>query len=279
MKIFFHGDMDGKCAGAIVYNYFKDKPEGKIIECMLINYNMDFPFDTIIKDEIVYIVDFSLQKKGDFEKLLKITPLVTWIDHHKTAIEKHAAIAHRLKGVRDISKAGGVLTWEFFYPAIQVPKIVELLGDYDTWTFKYGEITNYLQNGIRLNNTDPTDDNWRSWLGTKSQECADDICREGKICLLYRNNYYGGLVKSWAFPVEFEGYKCIACNAGSVSSQLFDSVEEDYDIMMPFVFDGKQWTVSLYTKKKDIDVSDIAKKYGGGGHKQASGFQCEKLPW
>jgi nanoRNase/pAp phosphatase (c-di-AMP/oligoRNAs hydrolase) len=46
---------------------------------------------------------------------------------------------------------------------------------------------------------------------------------------------------------------------------------------MPFVFDGEQYTVSLYSKT--VDVSEIAKKYGGGGHKGAAGFQCKKLPF
>jgi oligoribonuclease NrnB/cAMP/cGMP phosphodiesterase (DHH superfamily) len=101
----------------------------------------------------------------------------------------------------------------------------------------------------------------------------------GKIALKYRDNYYAGLVKAWSFFVNFEGYKAIACNAGSVSSQLFDIVEEEYDIMMPFVFNGKKWTVSLYTKKENIDVSEIALKYGGGGHRKAAGFQCDTLPW
>ena len=86
------------------------------------------------------------------------------------------------------------------------------------------------------------------------------------------------MVEIFSFWTKFEGYKVIACNIGMVSSQLFDSIKEDYDIMMPFVYDGKKWTVSLYTKK-DIDVSVIAKKYGGGGHKQASGFQCSILPF
>jgi nanoRNase/pAp phosphatase (c-di-AMP/oligoRNAs hydrolase) len=47
--------------------------------------------------------------------------------------------------------------------------------------------------------------------------------------------------------------------------------------MMPFQFNGKLWTVSLYTTKEHIDVSQIAKKRGGGGHKQAAGFQVQKI--
>ena len=46
---------------------------------------------------------------------------------------------------------------------------------------------------------------------------------------------------------------------------------------MPFSFDGDKWTVSLYSTS--VDVSEIAKKYGGGGHKGASGFHCKELPF
>jgi len=47
--------------------------------------------------------------------------------------------------------------------------------------------------------------------------------------------------------------------------------------MMPFQFDGKKWTISLYTTKDEIDCSVIAKSNGGGGHKKAAGFQVEDI--
>ena len=276
MKIFYHGtDMDGKCAGAIAYFFYKNVNNTEA-ECIPINYNHNFPFDDICMNENVIIVDFSLQKEGEFEKLLDITKNIIWIDHHKTAIERHKDIGNRIKGLRNITKSGCELTWEYFYPGDKMPEIVKLLGDYDTWTFKYGDRTRFLQDGIRLFNTKPDDYNWIIWLADNAS--LGEVIAKGEICFDYRKNYYAGLIKAWSFFVDFEGYKCVACNAGSVSSQLFDSVEVDFDIMMPFVFDGKQWTVSLYTTK-NIDVSEIAKKYGGGGHKQAAGFQCEYLPW
>jgi oligoribonuclease NrnB/cAMP/cGMP phosphodiesterase (DHH superfamily) len=30
---------------------------------------------------------------------------------------------------------------------------------------------------------------------------------------------------------------------------------------------------------KDIDLSIVAKQWGGGGHKNACGFTCDELPW
>ena len=48
--------------------------------------------------------------------------------------------------------------------------------------------------------------------------------------------------------------------------------------MSVFSYDGHKYTVSVYTEK-DIDVSKIAVKHGGGGHKKAAGFICENLPY
>lgn len=296
MKCFYHNDLDGLCAGAVVYKYYKvdrdfTKEIGEPCEFLSINYNQNFPFDKIIKNEVVIIVDFSLQKEGEFNKLLSITPNVIWIDHHKTAIEKHKHLDGKIQGVRQDGRAGCVLAWEYFYPKESLPRIVEMLGDYDIWNFsKHGEKLNELQAGIRLKDHNVESKNWLKWLNNKLEfnelfqcENYDDnlepLLSDGKIALQYRINMYKSLIKSWSFFTTFEGYKAIACNAGSVSSQLFDSVNEDYELMLTFVFDGNQWTVSVYTKKENIDCSKIAKIYGGGGHKKAAGFQCPELPF
>lgn len=278
MKCFYHTDMDGHCAGAIVRRAMKNKEDdGTGFEYIAINYSHNFPFDKIRPNEEVVIVDFSLQKDGDFDRLLSITKRVVWIDHHKTAIEKHAHLSAQIAGIRRDGTAGCELAWEYYYPYASVPVIVQLLGDYDVWAFRYGEDTNQLQAGIRLyGSTNPESSNWDKWLNPGY--LPKEEIKAGEVALTYRDNYYAGLIKSWSFWTEFEGYKVIACNAGSVSSQLFDSIKEDYDLMMPFIFDGKKWTVSIYTKK-DIDCSALAKKYGGGGHKQAAGFQCNSLPF
>jgi nanoRNase/pAp phosphatase (c-di-AMP/oligoRNAs hydrolase) len=65
------------------------------------------------------------------------------------------------------------------------------------------------------------------------------------------------------------------------NSQTFDSVwdPEKYDAMLTFGWRRGQWTVSLYSVKQDVDVSEVAVKHGGGGHKGAAGFQCTELPF
>jgi oligoribonuclease NrnB/cAMP/cGMP phosphodiesterase (DHH superfamily) len=273
--------MDGKCAGAIVYKFYKrdrdfTEETGEECEFISIDYRQQFPMESIKPQETVIIVDFSLQKEGEFQKLLGITDNVIWIDHHKTAIAKHGDLD--VRGIRRDGTAGCELTWEWFYPNKSVPMVVKLLGDYDVWKFAFGDNTNYLQTGIRLNDTNPESVNWGMWLHstyTPSKEIED-----GKVALRYRNDYYKTLVDSISFYTEFEGLRGICCNASFVSSHLFQTIDPStYDIMLPFSFDGEQWTISIYTTNPNIDCSEIAKQYGGGGHKGAAGFQCHVLPF
>jgi nanoRNase/pAp phosphatase (c-di-AMP/oligoRNAs hydrolase) len=48
---------------------------------------------------------------------------------------------------------------------------------------------------------------------------------------------------------------------------------------MGFYYTGKDWAFSLYHAKHrtDLDLSTIAVKYGGGGHRGACGFRLDSL--
>jgi nanoRNase/pAp phosphatase (c-di-AMP/oligoRNAs hydrolase) len=50
---------------------------------------------------------------------------------------------------------------------------------------------------------------------------------------------------------------------------------------MGFYFTGSEWGVSLYhaNHRKDLDLSEIAVRWGGGGHRGACGFRAKSLPF
>ena len=265
MKIFYHGyDMDGKCSGAIVRKYYNGEGE-------YIPYNLyDFPFDTIEKDEKVSLVDCSC----DFDKLLEITKDIVWIDHHISTIKKYEHL--NLPGLRINGTAACELCWIYFFPHVYMPETVMHIGDYDVWKFAFGNASKQLQLGIRTYDTNIDSEMWDKWLS--SGYYPQEELEKGEIIQTYQDNFYKGVIKSLSFFTTFEGYTCICVNQGSTGSLIFDSVEDDYDIMIPFSFNGSKWKVSLYTAK-EIDVSVIAVKYGGGGHAKAAGFECNELPF
>jgi hypothetical protein len=87
-----------------------------------------------------------------------------------------------------------------------------------------------------------------------------------------------------AYILEWQGLKFLALNtARGFNSLTFasrDVPETGHDALLGYGFDGK-WRVSLYhaNHRKDIDLSAIAIKFGGGGHRGACGFEAGALPW
>ncbi len=84
MKIYYHNDLDGRCAGAIAYR--ATKTEGTKIELIELDYKDEIKVKEINLCERICIVDFSF-KPEIMEKVLLLTKNVIWIDHHKTAFE------------------------------------------------------------------------------------------------------------------------------------------------------------------------------------------------
>jgi len=274
MICFYHNDLDGKCAGAIVKKYYSDC---KMYE---INYDHKFPWDLVV-DEHVIMVDFCLQPFSDMVKLNNMAKL-EWIDHHKSAIDAHKTSKESIVGARSTKKAGCELTWKYFFPEKTTPTGVTLLGKYDSWRQEQDWEDKVLpfQYGMRSFNADPVSKIWNYVLKNNQRFLLSTI-KTGESILKYQKEYFRTYCKEAAFETILDGFGAIAVNIGLGSSQAFESVwdENKYYLMIAFWFKKGQFTVSLYTTRDDIDCSDLAKKYGGGGHKRAAGFQTKELPF
>jgi len=311
MKCFYHNDLDGNAAAFCVYAWVGIKSITKVsdVSFIEINYGTKFPFEKIKKNEQIWIVDYSISP-DEMRKLLKITQDVTWIDHHKTAIEKYADFEFPIRGIRKDGEAACVLTWKYIHwwtgrgegkedftkenIHIPVAKCILLVGDRDVWKWEHKETRSFF-NGSQLHDTSPSSNFWWKCMDHEVEPLPlpnngnataqkrgikfwNKLLLSGEIIQKYKNQGDSGINKSLGWITNFEGFSCFAINRGRVSSDRLGNNMDDYDICLRDYHDGKQFTVSLYTKK-DIDCSNIAKKYGGGGHKKAAGFQCKELPF
>jgi oligoribonuclease NrnB/cAMP/cGMP phosphodiesterase (DHH superfamily) len=310
MKCFYHDDLDGQASAFCVYAWVGVKSENGVTnmpEFIEINYGKVFPFESIKKDEQIWIVDYSISPE-EMLKLLNITKDVTWIDHHKTAIEKYSNFPEKIRGIRRDGEATCVLTWKYIHwfiargsgeedlnrisEELKIPRCIELTGDRDVWVWRFGEETKNFFNGSQLYDTSPSSDFWwkcmdfeldptlgeGNFAGQKQGKIFwDNLLNAGKIIEQFKQSTDKGINNSLGWETIFEGYKCWAINRARTSSDRYGNRIKEYDILLPYFHDGNQFTVSLYSEK--VDVSTIAKKHGGGGHKKASGFQCETLPF
>lgn len=285
MKCFYHDDMDGRCAAFWVRDFAG--MEGA--EYIAMDYKNPFPMHTIEPDEDVYIVDYSISPEC-MDELLDITSSVIWIDHHKTAIEQYKNYNQQaIKGIRFDGIAACLLTYTYFVTnqmirdgrdpwsteriAQTAPPFAQLIGDRDVWAWKFGDRTRFFHAGMLAECTHPCSKIWEhAW------EHVDDIVAQGEIVERYRQQTDKEYVGSFGYFTSFEGHDAFACNKGMASSQLFDNAGVIAPpLLITYVWNKDQWTVSLYST--EVDVSEMAKKYGGGGHKGAAGFQCQELPF
>jgi oligoribonuclease NrnB/cAMP/cGMP phosphodiesterase (DHH superfamily) len=287
MKCFYHSaDLDGHCSGAIVKFIY---PE---CDMLGINYGQDFPWSEIGENEIVYMVDFSLQPFSDMEKLNQLCHLI-WIDHHKTAIQDAIDSGTVFYGIQRDGIGACALVWEFLCDGEDTPNAVQLLAEYDVWDHSRTE-TLPFQYGMRFeeNTTPENQDLWRPLF---RDVFVGDIINTGETILKYEDRQNEKFCKAYSFetimpaypPSQDEippGYKAIACNRGFTNSKLFESVYDPkiHDMMVTFCrlkLPAHKWTVSMYSTKENVDCGAVAKAFGGGGHKGAAGFQCDELPF
>ena len=282
MKIFYHNDMDGKCAAHIVNSYDDYPTPSSCFHAM--QYGMKFPFENIVSGEKIYILDYSIEPE-EMKRLLAMTVNVVWIDHHKTAIEKYADFPTAIEGMRSFRFSGCVCTYSYYsklYPeriSAECPEYILLIGDRDTWTWDYGERTKYFFAGLEAYDVHPRAEIWHDLRWHTGM--VDVLVSQGEVVQKYKDRTQQEVVRETGFWVAFAGYRCYAI-CGRFSSQPLEAVVPDADIWLTFRYLHGSWTVSLYSTK--VDVSEIAKTFSykgkrGGGHKGAAGFQCGYPPF
>lgn len=293
MKCFYHADADGRCAGFWVHLSagLKDVDGSFKSDFIEINYGKPFPFNEIRQGEQVYIVDYSIEP-AEMLLLLEITKDVTWIDHHKTAIEKYADFPHEIRGVRYDGVAGCMLTYCYLHKMTDrgvgeikpfgmsmiedAPYFTKLIADWDVWKFEYGDDTRQFITAFNAYDFNPASRLWDRFFAFPDEIACGSLIQEGITMTAYRDGWAKEYCRTKGFETVIDGHRAFALNLGNCNSEYFKSVS-GHDILVPFCFDGDKWIVSLYSKT--VDVSEIAKKHGGGGHKGASGFQCKELPF
>lgn len=264
--LYHSGDDDGRGSAAIVkYKY----PDCKMIG---VNYGLPFPWKEIHKDDTVIMADFCLEPIEQMIELSKKCNLI-WIDHHVSAMREASRVNFNPEGTRVIGRSGCELTWRFLYPSVMMPMAIFLIGRYDVWDHSDSRTLPWMY-GLKIEDTSPENTDLWSKLINNDEFTIKKILERGVIAFDYQTKKNKIYANNNAFATKFDGYKTLAVNVGNESSLIFADVwdEDVYDIMMSFVFKKDCVSISVYTTKENIDVSELAFKYGGGGHAQAAGF-------
>lgn len=172
---------------------------------------------------------------------------------------------------------------------IRVPNfIIYFLGRYDVWDRSIREeewnMALDLQMFFRNEETWPNSPIFDKVFNDSNDFFKEGI-KKGSILRKYQDKVNATCIKSWGFTIKWEGVSFLAMNGVGNSLLAESAFDPDlHDAILYFIFDPKncKWRFSLFHSSKsnpDLDLSAIALKYGGGGHRGACGFSLDRIPF
>ena len=271
--VLHHADTDGRAAGYAAWRRFYFHAHYHEVQ-----YGQPFPLDLtmLTKEDEIYILDFSYSRVI-LEQVNVLVGKLVVLDHHKTAEEELRGLPY---AIFDMSKSGALLGWEYFLPNEEVPKAVILANDWDLWTFEYPE-TKAFQAGVIKTNVG---NNWKKWY----QLCTDDfalanVIKEGYHILEQQDNLIAKYIrgKNNILVTTFRGLRVALYNYREYISEMAEAIYLDKTLNVDFTWgyfflaDGKCIFNYRAPKSNSVDVSEIAKSFGGGGHEKSAGASLE----
>ena len=211
----------------------------------------------------VVILDFSFNNETTKAMIEEADDLIV-IDHHKSAMVE----LHDISNTHfDMTKSGAMLSWEFFHPGKEPPKFIAYIQDRDLWKWELA----YSKEFAAAFDMVPFE--FEEFEKFEDDSVFDDAVKRGSYILAYSKTVVKK-VSEKASPRKLNGKDVLAVNASHWMSEIGARLSPDCDIAMIWYYDHNDKTikVSLRSFHDTIDVSEVAKKFGGGGHKKAAGF-------
>lgn len=275
--VIYHADCwDGFCAAWLFYKVFPDA------EFHAAHYGTNPP---ALDGRRVFLVDFSYPRSLMLA-LSKETPYpVTVLDHHKTAQQELEGIERETLRINafdiffNMEKSGGRLAWEYLLKMALLPEdmvpasgkiadspwLVSYTEDRDLWRWQLPQ-SREINAALR---SYPLD--FATWDQLASRD-KYALVLEGRSILRREQQIVADHVRN-AGEMELDGHKVLAVNATVLISEIAGELSRDRPFGVCYFDrkDGKR--VYSLRSRGDFDVSEIARRHGGGGHKNAAGFE------
>lgn len=289
--VVYHGPacLDGMAAAWCAYQHF-----GENAEYCVGTYQSGDVIDFADRD--VYMVDFSFKREYLLENILPFANNVFMIDHHKSALDELWDLPAKVDNFSLCNSrnenSGAFLALEWFgklHPnasKLQVPKVLQHIQDRDLWKFEiegtreitaalyaeeldYKSIGKYMVDGHMSYNK----------LMAKGRTLLAAHDKEVNVLLKIARRtlflHYG------VFDTEqnYDGEDCIVIDV--VNAPPMYSSDIGNIIAKENVFGGTYYDTAKHREFSlrsvgDFDVSEIAAKFGGGGHRNAAGFKVPR---
>lgn len=236
-----------------------------------------------VRGKHVLIADFSYKAK-EIQGLITSAESIVILDHHITAQSElenfklesfHTVneIEELLKeqkciAIFDMDECGSSLTWQFFYPDTSIPPFVERIKDIDLGRHNMPRSPDFLwfTRAIPINGA-----SYIPFLDIPTEDDLTPFLDKGVVIRQYVETTADRIIEN-AIEGEYEGFtfKYVTTDYAFCSEISSRFVKEGFDLGITGYFTKSSFGLSIRSRE-GVDCSILAKAWGGGGHKQASG--------
>lgn len=239
----------------------------------------------------VILVDFSY-KRAVIEEMAKTARTITILDHHKSAAEDLAPLLldgemngdmnlsfHEfgkltratgdlsLRGLFDMERSGAMIAWNYFHPDTPPPRLIEHIQDRDLWRFALPS-TREIQAALF---SFPYD--FLVWDELMAVD-IDQLALDGVAIERKHFKDIAELLKVVTMRMVIGGHDVPVANLPyTMTSDAGHQLAQGEKFAACYWDTPEGRVFSLRSTDEGMDVSAIAKQYGGGGHKHAAGFR------
>lgn len=216
----------------------------------------------------IYVIDFSFTKYEIKEVESKCKKFVI-IDHHISSKEEVESASNH---IFDLEHSGCYLTWQYFYPDVEVPLLLQYISEGDIFKFRLADHEYYMPaiygREISFENIEILNDMMNG------QEGKEKLKAESNLLKNYEKKILAAALDS-VHMITLDGVVMPAVNVCLPMDEISDLLHMIYTqyppVAMSYRWDDGEWKVSLRSNG-DFDCAAIAVKYGGGGHHGSAGF-------
>src|SRR5579872_2420329 len=226
-----------------------------------------------LKDKHVVMCDFSY-RPSQLLKIISVCKSFLILDHHKTAQTDLVHIPSNLK-VFDMKRSGCGITWDTFFPLEPLPRFLAYIQDRDLYSRKLTETSEFVAYFY------DQEFDFVQWEEYMLDNKVDEAIAKGKTILAYQKIVIDRLVNRASYfmqkvPNDGKIQIILYVNCPEFKSDIGNALMEkypfgDFAVVWDYNAYRDQTAVSLRSIDTKSDVSVIAKKLGGGGHRNASG--------
>ena len=225
-----------------------------------------------VKGRSVYIVDFSYSRVI-MEGMAKDAASIVVLDHHKSAEKECGDLDYC---IFDMNHSGAYLAWSYLFPDDNVPLLIRYIEDRDLWSWKMEHSKEVLSVIDSVEKSFEEWDKLNSELDAKESVRFNRVRAMGEGIVSYKETLIQSLLNN-SYRTNILGYDVPIVNAPFFQSEMANHLAQGESFAAAYYFNGNEYKFSLRSTDDGEDVSEVATMFGGGGHRNASGFLLTDL--